>query len=50
MKESQVFCEKFWKIYEGNVKELSPSDACELGFQHMTYTYVTKQKRDEVGG
>jgi hypothetical protein len=37
----------------GNVKEWLQSDACELGFQHMTDTDIvcaTKQKHEEEGG
>jgi hypothetical protein len=44
----------FENIDEDNVEERLQSDACELGFQHMTYTDIfnaaAKQKCDQEGG
>jgi hypothetical protein len=43
----------FENIDKDNVKEWLQSDACELGFQHMTDTdtvYAAKQKCEEEGG
>jgi hypothetical protein len=44
-----VCCKELWKHQQKNIEEWLQSDACELGFQHMTNGIISAAMKEKGG-